>query len=263
MYSTPGTLHKTNPRNLIGRDRERPMKFAPLTLGPSCLDRIIGECEAMRQLKRDIERAAASPCRVLILGETGTGKEGVARALHEHSPRRSKPLVVINCGAIPENLIESELFGHVKGAFTGAHANRKGAFEAAHGGTIFLDEVAEMPAAAQVKLLRVLQEGRFTPVGTNYEREADVRIIAATHRDLNAAIAEGKLREDFYYRIHRVSFLIPPLRERGADICLLVQHFLCNVWREVGLSGPVGITCEAMDVLRSHPLARQRAPIGR
>jgi transcriptional regulator with PAS, ATPase and Fis domain len=229
------------------------MEFVPLALGSSHLDRIIGECDAIRRHRHDIKRAAPCQCDVLILGETGTGKEGSARALHELSPRRSKPFIIVNCGAIPEHLIESELFGHVKGAFTGAHANQKGAFEAAHGGSIFLDEVAELPLAAQVKLLRVLQERRFKPVGATYERETDARIIAATHRNLESAVAEGRLREDFYYRVRKITLLIPPLRERGDDIRLLVQHFLFKVWPEVALKGPAKITREAMECLCSYP----------
>jgi transcriptional regulator with GAF, ATPase, and Fis domain len=177
----------------------------------------------------------------------------VARSIHELSPRRSRPLITVNCGAISENLLESELFGHLKGAFTGAYAAKKGYFEEADGSSIFLDEVAEIPLSAQVKLLRVLQENRFLPVGATSERQTDVRIIAATNRDLEADLRAGRLREDFYYRINELPLYVPPLRERGDDIQLLIQHLLIKVYPKVGLKDPAQVTREAMERLRSYP----------
>ena len=257
MSWIPGTVNKTKSRNAAAIPRkpaqEHVMDFDPLTLGPSALDRIIGQSAPMRELKRNIERAAQCQCILLIRGETGTGKMLVARALHELGPRKSKPLIHVNCGAISESLIESELFGHVKGAFTGAHASRKGHFEAAHGGVIFLDEIAEMHPMMQVKLLHTLQEQRYLPVGASHERETDVRIITATHRNLEAAVAEGRLRADFFHRINEVTLPIPSLRERRDDIPLLVQFFLSRVWSKVGLSGPARITHEAMNRLSQAP----------
>jgi transcriptional regulator with PAS, ATPase and Fis domain len=256
MPWTPGTVNKTKSRNvatvLRNPAQEHVMDFDPLALGPSALDRIIGQSAPMRELKRNIERAALCQCILLIRGETGTGKMLVARALHELGPRKSKPFIHVNCGAISESLIESELFGHVKGSFTGAHANRKGHFEAAHGGVIFLDEIAEMHPLMQVKLLHTLQEQRYLPVGASQERETDVRIITATHRNLEAAVGEGRLRADFFHRINEVTLTIPSLRERRDDIPLLVQFFLSRVWSKVGLAGPARITHEAMARLANY-----------
>jgi transcriptional regulator with GAF, ATPase, and Fis domain len=168
---------------------------------------------------------AATDASVLILGETGTGKELVARAVHDLSPRKTKPLVKVNCGAIPVSLIESELFGHEKGAFTGATGRREGRFATADGGTIFLDEVGEIPPDLQVKLLRVLQEGEFETVGGDRTRSVDVRVIAATNRDLEAMIREGKFRQDLYYRLNVFPLKVPPLRERGDDVEILARAF--------------------------------------
>ncbi len=187
---------------------------------------LVGESLAFQNIFRTIEKVAQTDSTVLITGESGTGKELVARAIHENSPRASKPLVVVNCGAIPAELLEAELFGHIKGAFTGAVQNRQGRFELAQGGTIFLDEVGELPLLLQVKLLRVLQTRQFESVGSSKTVEVDVRIIAATNKDLEDAVAKREFREDLYYRLNVIPVKIPSLRERKSDIQLLVNHFV-------------------------------------
>ena len=187
---------------------------------------LIGRSEAMRALYRTIEKVGATDATVLVVGESGTGKELVARTLHRASRRAAKPFVAVNCAAIPETLIESELFGHEKGAFTGAHRRREGRFEEADGGTIFLDEIASMPLPLQAALLRVLQERRFTRVGGSGERECDVRVIAASNRDLPELVGEGGFREDLYYRLNVISIELPPLRDRLEDVPLLAASFL-------------------------------------
>src|SRR5437870_6204335 len=186
---------------------------------------LIGGSEAIRRVQKTIGLAADSDATVLILGETGTGKELVARALHEHGSRKAKPFIAVNCAAIPSELLESELFGHVKGAFTGAGADRQGAFRDADGGTLFLDEIGDMPIAMQAKILRVLQERVVTPVGGK-PATVDVRVVAATHRDLESLVAAGAFREDLLYRLNVVPVPLPPLRERLADIVPLAEHFL-------------------------------------
>ena len=188
--------------------------------------RIVGNSPGIRSLYRVIEQAAPTAASVLVWGESGTGKELVAQTVHELSPRASFPFVAINCAAIPETLLESEIFGHEKGAFTGAHDRRTGVFELAHRGTLFLDEIAEMVPATQVKLLRVLQERTFRRLGGRQEQTVDVRVIAATNRDPSEAVRDGKLREDLYYRLNVFTIELPPLRDRRADIPLLVQTFL-------------------------------------
>ncbi len=190
------------------------------------LDNIIGTDAAMEKLKQTIRSVASTQSTVVIHGESGTGKELVARAIHACSPRCAEPFVSVNCGAFPETLLESELFGYVKGAFTGANQNKRGLMEAAHGGTIFLDEISEMSLQMQVKLLRVLQERVLRPLGSNSEIAIDVRVIAATNKDLAALVAEGAFREDLYYRIRVIPITVPPLRERRSDIPLLANHFL-------------------------------------
>jgi DNA-binding NtrC family response regulator len=186
---------------------------------------LIGASEGMRRVQKTIGLAADSDTTVLILGETGTGKELVARALHEHSRRHASPFVAVNCAAIPSDLLESELFGHVKGAFTGASADRSGAFRNANSGTLFLDEIGDMPLSMQAKILRVLQERVLTPVGGKPET-VDVRVVAATHRDLANLVASGAFREDLFYRLNVVPIALPPVRERLADIVPLAEHFL-------------------------------------
>jgi PAS domain S-box-containing protein len=195
---------------------------------------IIGESPRIHSVLREIDEVAATDASVLILGETGTGKELVARAIHARSQRRDKPLVTVNAGAIPTNLIESELFGHEKGAFTGATERRDGRFALAHGGTIFLDEIGELPLDLQVKLLRVLQEGQFEPLGSAKTRKVDVRVISATNRDLPAMVRDGSFRQDLYYRLNVYPITIPPLRERGGDAVLLAKHFAARFARKMG-----------------------------
>ncbi len=190
------------------------------------LDNIIGSSAAMEKLKQTVRTVASTASTVLIHGESGTGKELVARAVHICSPRATQPFVSVNCGAFPETLLESELFGYLKGAFTGASQNKRGLFEVADGGTIFLDEISEMTLAMQVKLLRVLQERSVRPVGSTSEISIDVRVIAATNRDLDKAVAENLFREDLYYRLNVIPIRVPNLRERRDDIPLLVNHFL-------------------------------------
>ncbi|HEY7387612.1 MAG TPA: sigma-54 dependent transcriptional regulator [Bryobacteraceae bacterium] len=189
-------------------------------------DSIIGRSEAMQDIFATIERVAPTRATVLLCGESGVGKDLIARAIHHHSPRRDRPLVKINCSAIPENLMESELFGYEKGAFTGANASKPGKFEQADTGTVLLDEIGDVPPAIQVKLLRILQEREFERLGSNVTRHIDVRVIAATNQDLRAALEQGTFREDLYYRLNVVPLNIPPLRERKQDIAFLANHFV-------------------------------------
>ncbi len=194
---------------------------APISTNP-----LIGKSPVMREIYADLDLVSQSKATVLIRGESGTGKELIAQRIHASSPRKNQAFIKVNCAALSETLIESELFGHEKGAFTGAIQNRKGRFELAHGGTIFLDEVGDLPLAVQVKLLRVIQEMAFERVGGTETLSVDVRVIAATHRNLEKAIAEGLYRQDLYYRLSVIPILIPPLRERIEDIKPLVMHFL-------------------------------------
>jgi transcriptional regulator with GAF, ATPase, and Fis domain len=197
-------------------------------------DEIAGRSPALRAALDDVSRVAPMNTTVLLLGETGTGKELFARAVHQASPRSARPLIRLNCAAIPRDLIESELFGHERGAFTGATAKREGRFALAHGGTLFLDEVGELPLALQAKLLRVLQEAEFEPVGSAKTRKVDVRVVAATNRDLIQAVQLGEFREDLYYRLNVFSIQIPPLRERGDDVLILAERFIAAVERRIG-----------------------------
>ena len=189
-------------------------------------DELVGASDAMREVHKRIGLAAASIAPVLVLGETGTGKELVARALHRHSSRADRPFVAINCSAIPRDLLESELFGHVRGAFSGATADRPGCFRSADGGVLLLDEIGDMPLGVQAKILRVLQEGEVTPLGSHRPVPVDVRLVAATHRDLAAEVRAGQFREDLFYRLDVLSVQLPPLRERLSDILPLAEHFL-------------------------------------
>jgi len=212
------------------------------------LDHMIGTSPKMREIFELIVNIAPQPSRVLITGESGTGKELVARAIHENSTRSKAPFITINCGAFPETLLESELFGYVKGAFTGANENRRGLFHAAHGGTLFMDEIGNMSVTMQVKLYRVLQEGKIRPVGSTEEIDVDVRVIAATNKDLEKEIAEGRFREDLYYRLSVIPIHLPPLRERRDDIPLLVREFLGRLAKSMGKKVD-GIEPEAMRLL--------------
>jgi DNA-binding NtrC family response regulator len=197
---------------------------------------LVGQSAGMRAVRERIARVAPTEATVLILGETGTGKELVARAIHNSSRRAGKPFVPVNCAALSETLLESELFGHERGAFTGADRARQGLFEAAHHGTLFLDEAGEMPLSLQTKLLRVLMDGQVLRVGATAPRSVDVRIVAATHRDLQQRIRDGRFREDLYYRLAVIPLVIPPLRERWEDIPVLVEHFLKQVAATMGIS---------------------------
>ena len=212
------------------------------------LDNMIGTSPKMREIFELIGNIAPQPSRVLITGESGTGKELVARAIHENSARAKAPFITINCGAFPETLLESELFGYVKGAFTGANENRRGLFHAAHGGTLFMDEIGNMSVTMQVKLYRVLQEGKVRPVGSTEEIDVDVRVIAATNKDLEKEIAEGRFREDLYYRLSVIPIHLPPLRERREDIPLLVREFLGRLAKAMSKKVD-GIEPEAMRLL--------------
>ncbi len=213
---------------------------------------IVSRSNCMADLLAEVRMIAASDARVLITGESGTGKELVARAIHRASPRAAHPFVGVNCGAIPESLLESELFGHVKGAFSGAVGSHRGLFVAADGGTLFLDEIGDMPLPLQVKLLRVLQEGSVRPVGSTQAVPVDVRVISATHRDLEVAMAEGQFREDLYYRLNVVSLRVPTLAERREDIALLANHFLLQLGEKYGKR----VTGFAPDAIKALTTAR-------
>jgi DNA-binding NtrC family response regulator len=213
---------------------------------------LAGDSQALADVKHVIERVAPTPATVLITGESGTGKEIVARSLHRASPRKNGPFIKINCAAIPEGLLESELFGYEKGAFTGAVGRKPGRFELADGGTLFLDEIGEMPLAAQPKLLRAIQEGRFYRVGGTETMHVDVRLVAATNRDLREAVRTGRFREDLFYRLHVVPIHLPPLRDRPEDVPtlahLFLERFAAKLHRPVSSIDPL-----AMDMLRAHP----------
>ena len=216
------------------------------------LEQLVGECRVMRQLKRLISRIAPSPSSVMVVGESGTGKEVVARAIHKLSGRRNKPFIAINCAAIPEQLLESELFGYVKGAFTGASANGKtGLIQAANTGTLFLDEIGDMPLMLQAKLLRAIEAREILPIGASSPIQVDIRIISATNQNLAQFIAEGKFREDLFYRLNVIPITLPPLRERQEDIELLVHYFLHLHTRRLGSVYP-GIAPDVVEILRKH-----------
>lgn len=217
----------------------------------SSFAQLVGQSDAMQKVFDVVRKVADSKSNVLICGESGTGKELVARAIHYNSARSAMPFVAVNCSAVPETLLESELFGHMKGSFTGAISNKAGLFEVANGGTIFLDEIGDTTPTIQVKLLRVIQEREFRRVGGNQDVKVDVRIVAATNKDLEKAVADGSFREDLYYRLDVIPIRLPPLRLRSGDIPLLVNHFLERFSKEGGKPAPT-LNAEAMHVLLEH-----------
>lgn len=230
----------------------RQVQIDPKTAAvPAAGDAIIGQSPPMQEVYKAIGRVAETDASVLIRGDTGTGKELVARAIYQHSRRQNMPMLMVNCVAIPDTLLEAELFGHEKGAFTGANARRIGKFEQANGGTIFLDEIGDIPLVTQAKLLRVLQERQFERIGSNETIRVDVRILAATNRNLEQAIAEGKFREDLFHRLNVVTIRIPPLSERRDDVCRLTEYFLHRFSQELGISVPP-ISEDAMLTLKTY-----------
>jgi two-component system nitrogen regulation response regulator GlnG len=235
----------------VARRMRQPAVLAETAADADVEDAIVGSCPAMREVYKAIGRVAAQDVPVLIAGESGTGKELVARAIYQHGPRARAPFLALNCAAIPENLLESELFGHERGAFTGADRRRIGKFEQVSGGTLLLDEIGDMPLPLQAKLLRVLQEQAFERVGGNETVRTDVRLIAATHHDLKADAADGTFRSDLYYRLGVFTIHLPPLRERGDDLPLLVRHCLRYFSRELGREIQE-IAPEALDRLRGY-----------
>jgi two-component system nitrogen regulation response regulator GlnG len=235
----------------VARRMREPAVVAETAPDPDVDGAIVGNCPAMSEVYKAIGRVAAQDVPVLVTGESGTGKELIALAVYHHSSRAKAPFLALNCAAIPENLLESELFGHEKGAFTGADRRRIGKFEQVSGGTIFLDEVGDMPLALQAKILRVLQEQAFERVGGNETVRTDVRLIAATHRDLKAWSDEGRFRPDLYYRLGVFTIHLPPLRERGEDLPMLVQHFLRRFSRELGREVR-DVSPEALERLRNY-----------
>ncbi|MEZ4330680.1 MAG: sigma-54 dependent transcriptional regulator [Myxococcota bacterium] len=242
------TLRKAAERESLRRQNQLLQRDMSRSVGERA---IVAASDEMIQLLELLERTAPYKSTVLITGESGTGKEVIARAIHAQSPRRDAPFVAVNCGAIPENLLESELFGHVKGAFTGAARSHRGLFAEAHQGTLFLDEIAELPPALQVKLLRAIQEEEIRPVGDTKTHAVDVRVIAATARDLVQAMAEGRFREDLFYRLNVVRLEVPPLRVRRQDVPLLVDHFLAR-FRDVLAKNVRRVSDEALELLVAH-----------
>jgi DNA-binding NtrC family response regulator len=240
--------------NRVAEKRELTQKYRALKRrlehveGPA---NMVGESQAMRKVEKLIAKVAPTNSTVLVLGETGSGKELVARALHEQSHRNEMPFVAVNCGALPETLIESELFGHRKGSFTGAEEHRIGLFEVAHGGTLFLDEIGELPKAMQAKLLRVMESGEIRRVGDNEAKVIDVRVVCATHRNLEEMVHAGDFREDLMFRINAFEIHLPPLRERVEDVPALARHLLAR-FRPILRSGEGTFTEEAIDLLKSH-----------
>ena len=232
-------------------DSEKPAVLRG-TLRPTSRGKMIGRSPVLVGVLALIDRVAQSSCTVLVTGESGTGKEVVVTALHEASPRKGAPLVTVNCGAIPEALLESELFGHARGAFTGAHAARQGRVAAAEGGTLFLDEVGELPLALQVKLLRLLQQREYSPVGDNRTLKCDIRVVAATNRDLAKDVAAGRFREDLFYRLNVIHVELPALRDRPDDVELLAVHFLKVCAERAGRIDLTGLAPDAIEALKSY-----------
>lgn len=224
----------------------------PSALPPRCMDGVVGRSDGLLEVYRVIDRVADTNCTVLVTGESGTGKELVARAVHQASDRAACAFVAVNCGAIPENLLESELFGHAKGAFTGAYASKVGRIGQAQGGTLFLDEIGELPLSLQVKLLRILQSREYSPVGDNRVLTADVRVVATTNIDLEQAVRDGTFREDLYYRLNVIHVCVPPLRERKSDIPLLASYFLDQARERTGRTTVKHLSAGAMTLLEDY-----------
>jgi transcriptional regulator with PAS, ATPase and Fis domain len=248
---------RSEPVNNLSKARSLPAVGEPAcreraTLLTTSRGTIIGQDASIRCALTTLERVARSNCTVLVTGESGTGKELAVAALHDASPRSHKPLVSVNCGAIPENLVESELFGHARGAFTGAHAAHQGWVARAEGGTLFLDEVGELPPAVQVKILRLLQQKEYSPVGDTRTVRCDIRVVAATNRDLEKEMAEKRFREDLYYRLNVVHVHLPPLRERAGDIEVLARAFLRAYVERCGRADLDGFSDKAMAALKSY-----------
>lgn len=238
-------------RVLTKREKEAATQKAIAGENQTQIDGMIGTSPAMKELYAKIHKVAPTGATVLVNGETGTGKELVAKALHTESPRKKAALISVNCAAIPDTLIEAELFGHEKGAFTGAANNREGLVAAADGGTLFLDEIGELPLEAQARLLRVLQEGEVRPLGSVESHKVDVRLVAATHRDLGKLAREGKFREDLYFRINVVQLKLPPLRERGKDILTLAETFIARFCKQVAKPA-LTLTPEAIQLITTY-----------
>ena len=245
-------------RELVGKALEmRRLMSVPVAIHkddalPKAGDFLVGKSEPMLKVYTQIGRVAAQDVIVLIRGESGTGKELIARAIYQHSPRASECFMAVNCAALPDNLLESELFGHEKGSFTGAHARRIGKFEQCNGGTIFLDEVGDMALSVQSKVLRLLQEQKFERVGGNETIQTNVRIIAATNRNLEEMVEEGEFREDLFYRLNGFTISLPPLRDRGDDLLQLIQHFLTRMSPQLGKDNVEGVSPEACDLLTAY-----------
>ncbi|HWP34201.1 MAG TPA: sigma-54 dependent transcriptional regulator [Thermodesulfobacteriota bacterium] len=242
------TLRKAEERERLRRENARLRSEVQRTYG---FDSIVGKSAPMQEVFRTLQKVSGYKSTVLLMGESGTGKELIARAIHYNSPRRDRPFVAVNCGAIPENLLESELFGHLKGAFTDASRTKKGLFEEAHEGTLFLDEIGELPLALQVKLLRVLQEEEIRRVGDVKSIKVDVRVIAATVKDLEKEVKAGRFREDLYYRLNVLPIHVPPLRQRKEDIPALVEHFIKKYNARLDMK-VAGVAPEAMALLMEY-----------
>ena len=241
------------PAAVLNDDAPPPSRSSQYVLRPTSRGKIISQDHRLGNVLETIDRVARSSCTVLVTGESGTGKELVVAALHDASTRKAAPLVTINCGAIPNELVESELFGHAKGAFTGAQGNRRGLVAAAEGGTLFLDEVGELPLAVQVKLLRLLQQREYTPLGETRAMKCDVRIVAATNRDLEEEVKAGRFREDLYYRLNVIHVELPALRERRGDLVILARHF-CRVFSErAGRDDLKGLSESALAAIEAYP----------
>ena len=249
VFSSQASLIIANA--IMVRDLQLDKQLLSERLSEMRFGRIIGACDPMKEIFRTVEKVAPTTVNVLVTGETGTGKELIAHEIHQRSPRVDGPFVTINCGAIPESLLESELFGHVKGAFTGANQTRNGKFQAADGGTIFLDEIGEMPINLQVKLLRVLQEHTVTKVGATKSEKIDIRVVAATNKHLEKAVREGEFREDLFYRLNVVLLKLPPLRERGNDVVLIAKYLINEISGELGVSHKE-LSKESIQALRKY-----------